>query len=633
MKSKVHPGSFWVFILLFFTNFACASSSISIDSAIPISGHDANPLAEMSSVSMVPETGTLSSKNSSVLHKNSNAGLPISKKDERGHDYGETSSNFINFVKKSTGETLAVFGSQLFRDSPSGFDECRNVQVNPDYIIGSGDQFQLKGWGMVDIDLTLTVDRSGAVYLPRVGSIYVAGVRYHDLQSVLKKSIARVFNNFDLSVSLLQGRALQVYVVGHARQPGSYTLNSMSTLLNALLRAGGPSGSGSLRNIRLMRDGKPVAKVDLYAILVNGDKSVDQTLRDGDVIHIPAVGPRVALFGDVKIPAIYEVMPGETAKDMLNWAGGLESAAEGKELIVDKNIDNRFVAQAKTKNYNNHLADITLHAGDIFRFHVPGAHAVRVLKNEEFVHVGGEVNSTGSFKIQKGETLRQLIMRLGGITGSGYLFATQFKRDSVREIQQQRLDEVAERYARQIEQSAAARMSKISDKDNVVAVQSELDRQRQLVTQMRTVKAEGRIVLEMKDARAGVEELPDLLLQDGDQIEVPRKPGIVNVLGAVYQNSAFIYQPHRKLDQYLKLAGGVVENGDASSIYVIRADGTIDKNKGWAFGFDGRDHVNPGDTIVVPEKVSSGSWAQAIKEWTTILYQFGLGAAALKVLK
>ncbi|OQS27316.1 sugar ABC transporter substrate-binding protein [Chromobacterium violaceum] len=559
--------------------------------------------------------------------------MPISKKDERGHDYGETSSNFINFVKKSTGETLAVFGSQLFRDSPSGFDECRNVQVNPDYIIGSGDQFQLKGWGMVDIDLTLTVDRSGAVYLPRVGSIYVAGVRYHDLQSVLKKSIARVFNNFDLSVSLLQGRALQVYVVGHARQPGSYTLNSMSTLLNALLRAGGPSGSGSLRNIRLMRDGKPVAKVDLYAILVNGDKSVDQTLRDGDVIHIPAVGPRVALFGDVKIPAIYEVMPGETAKDMLNWAGGLESAAEGKELIVDKNIDNRFVAQAKTKNYNNHLADITLHAGDIFRFHVPGAHAVRVLKNEEFVHVGGEVNSTGSFKIQKGETLRQLIMRLGGITGSGYLFATQFKRDSVREIQQQRLDEVAERYARQIEQSAAARMSKISDKDNVVAVQSELDRQRQLVTQMRTVKAEGRIVLEMKDARAGVEELPDLLLQDGDQIEVPRKPGIVNVLGAVYQNSAFIYQPHRKLDQYLKLAGGVVENGDASSIYVIRADGTIDKNKGWAFGFDGRDHVNPGDTIVVPEKVSSGSWAQAIKEWTTILYQFGLGAAALKVLK
>lgn len=193
--------------------------------------------------------------------------------------------------------------------------------MNPDYVIGSGDQLQVKGWGMVDIDLTLTVDRNGAIYLPRVGSVSVAGVRYRDLQATLKKSVSRVFNNFDLSVSLQQSRGVQVYVVGHARQPGSYTLNAMSTLFNAVLKAGGPDDSGSLRNVTLMRDGRSVARVDLYGILVNGDKSSDQTLRDGDVIQIPAAGPRVALLGDVKTPAIYEFRPGETASDLLHWAG------------------------------------------------------------------------------------------------------------------------------------------------------------------------------------------------------------------------------------------------------------------------------------------------------------------------
>ncbi|RBH39198.1 sugar ABC transporter substrate-binding protein, partial [Pseudomonas sp. MWU13-2860] len=120
------------------------------------------------------------------------------------------------------------------------------MAANPDYVIGTGDQLQIKGWGMVDIDLDLTVDRKGEIYLPRVGAVSVAGVRYRDLQSVLKKSIGRVFNNFDLSVSLLQSRSVQVYIVGHARGPGSYPMSAMSTLLNGLLLSGGPNNSGSV---------------------------------------------------------------------------------------------------------------------------------------------------------------------------------------------------------------------------------------------------------------------------------------------------------------------------------------------------------------------------------------------------
>ncbi|AUH49468.1 sugar ABC transporter substrate-binding protein [Chromobacterium sp. ATCC 53434] len=541
---------------------------------------------------------------------------------------------FTDYVKKATEQTLPLFGSRLFLNPGNNFDAPDGVQVNPDYVIGSGDQLQVKGWGMVDIDLTLTVDRNGAVYLPRVGSIAVAGTRYRDLQGVLKKSVSRVFNNFDLSVSLLQSRSVQVYVVGHARQPGSYTLNAMSTLLNALLKAGGPDDSGSLRNVALMRDGKTVARVDLYAILVNGDKSTDQTLRDGDVIQVPAAGPRVALLGDVKTPAIYEFRRGETAADLLHWAGGLESAAEGKELAVEKSVDNRFVSLVRTRDAGDQLAAVPLQASDIFRLHSPGAQPVSVLKTDEYVSVGGEVGHTGTFQISKGETLRQLIMRLGGVTDDGYVFATELKRESIRQMQQQRLDEVATRFEKELEQSAAGRLSKLTDKDAIASVSAEVERQRQIAAKLRTVKAEGRVVLELKDGGAAVKDLPDLELQDGDKVDIPRRPGTINVLGAVYQSNAFIYRPQRSVSDYLGLAGGVVDSGDKSSTYVLRADGTVasSNNGGWFTGINGQ-RVNPGDTIVVPEDLNAGSWTQSLKEWTSILYQFGLGAAGLKVLK
>ncbi|UTH75324.1 SLBB domain-containing protein [Chromobacterium sp. IIBBL 290-4] len=541
---------------------------------------------------------------------------------------------FTEYVKQAADKILPMFGSRLFNNPNYRFDSLANTQVNPDYVIGSGDQLQIKGWGMVDIDLTLTVDRNGAIYLPRVGGISVAGVKYRDLQGVLKKSVSRVFNNFDLSVSLLQNRSVQIYVVGHARQPGSYTLNGMSTVLNALLQSGGPNDSGSLRQVKLMRDGKEVATVDLYSILVDGDKSADQSLRDGDVIQIPAAGPRVALLGDVKTPAIYEFKPGETSADLLRWAGGLESAAEGKELLIEKSVDNRFVKQASVLADPAPLRQISLAAGDIFRLNVPNAQAVTVRKGEQFVTVSGEAKTTGTFQLRKGETLRQLLMRLGGAGENGYIFGTELKRESIREMQQQKLDEVATRFEKDLEQNASVKLAKLTDKDAIAAANAEVDGQRRLAAKMRTIRAEGRVVLEMKDGTAEAKDLPDLELKDGDKIEIPQRPGTVNVLGAVYQTSAFIYRPQRNVSDYLSLAGGATPSADKSSTYVLRADGTVasSNNSGW-FGNVSGMRINPGDTVVVPEDLNTGSWVQSLKEWTSILYQFGLGAAGLKVLK
>ena len=138
----------------------------------------------------------------------------------------------------------------------------------------------------------------------------------------------------------------------------------------------------------------------------------------------------------------------------------------------------------------------------------------------------------------------------------------------------------------------------------------------------------------MQDGNAQIKNLPDIALRDGDSILIPRRPDTVEVLGSVVQQNSFIYRDSRKAVDYIALAGGATQTADSSQMYVIRADGTTQsgKNSSWFSGVGGA-KINPGDTIVMPEEIAHTSWAQSLKEWTSIFYQFGLGAAGLKVLK
>jgi polysaccharide export outer membrane protein len=547
----------------------------------------------------------------------------------------EVKDSFGAYVETVTGTSLDVFGKSLFTNVPTTFAPFDSAQVNGDYLIGTGDELLVRGWGMINVDVTATVDRSGSIYVPRVGSIKVAGVKYRDLQGHLKQAIGKIFSNFELTASIAQTRALQIYVVGHAVRPGTYTLNSMSTLLNALFTSGGPDASGSMRNIQLKRGSATVTHFDLYDMLVNGDKSKDETLRDGDVIYIPEVGPRVALTGNVKTPAIFEMRGESSLADVISWAGGVDSAADQKQIIVEKTVNNNYqtIAElvADKATISTRLASVPVRPADVMRVFAPGAVPVQAHLQNEYVRVAGEVKQSGVFQIRKGETLRELMMRLGGVTENGYVYATQLKRESVRRAQQVKLDEIADRFERDLE--SAAKLTGTTDKDAISIKQAELERQRRVAQKLRTIKAEGRIVLELEDGNAQVKHFPDLVLQDGDAIFVPRKPGTVEVLGSVFQSNSFIYKPRRNVKDYILMAGGVTRTADESEMYLIRADGTAKSGRGVWFTGLGGSVVNPGDTIVVPETIERTSWRQSLKDWTTIFYQFGLGAAGLKVLQ
>jgi len=257
-------------------------------------------------------------------------------------------SEFQKFVEGATGRLLPLFGASFFVDAADGFAPVDNVPVSADYTVGPGDEIVLRTWGSIDVDYRATVDRNGLLNLPKVGSFNVAGVKAADLEKNLRAQIGRLFTNFELSVSLGQLRGLKLFVVGPAQRPGVYTLASQSTLLSAVVMAGGPAPNGSMRKVLLRRDGRVISELDIYEFLVQGDKSKDIQLAAGDVVVFQPAGARVALNGALDIPAIYELKsPQEPLREVLRYSGGTPSLANPNRAQLER-ID---VAQPKAARF------------------------------------------------------------------------------------------------------------------------------------------------------------------------------------------------------------------------------------------------------------------------------------------
>lgn len=275
-------------------------------------------------------------------------------------------TEFQKFIAASTGQILPVFGANLFSHVPSTFAPVENTPVPPDYVIGPGDELRIRIWGHVNVNANVRVDRSGDVYLPQVGPVRVAGLTYSALESHLREAVGRVYRNFNLTANLGQIRAIQVYVTGEARRPGVYTVSALSTLVDALFSSGGPSVQGSLRRIEVRRNSQTITTFDLYKFLIDGDKSKDIQLLDGDVIYIPPAGAQVAVDGSVRNPGIYELLSGETLGALLSDAGGASAVAAETRVSIER-VDGHRDRQAMEVAYNAEGLASSLSAGDLIR--------------------------------------------------------------------------------------------------------------------------------------------------------------------------------------------------------------------------------------------------------------------------
>lgn len=310
-------------------------------------------------------------------------------------------TEFQRFIASSTGETPPVFGSSLFEGVPTTFAPVDRIPVTADYVIGPGDELLLRVWGQITLNLPLTVDRSGAVYIPDVGNVHVAGLEFRQLEGYMKSQLGRVFRNFELNVNMGELRSIQIFVVGHARRPGTYTVSSMSTLVNALFSSGGPSSGGSMRRIQLRRGKQVVSELDVYELLLNGDKSADVRLLPGDLLYIPAAGPQVAVSGSVRTPGIYELHNERSVGELLALCGGLVPTADRARGSVERLSGNA-----------RQVLDVGLH-GEGLSFGVQDGDLLRVRaivpKFDNAVTLRGNIANPGRFAWKQGMRVRDII--------------------------------------------------------------------------------------------------------------------------------------------------------------------------------------------------------------------------------
>jgi protein involved in polysaccharide export with SLBB domain len=231
---------------------------------------------------------------------------------------------------------LKPFGYDLFDSPISTFAPATNVPVPANYVIGPGDELSLQLYGTKNAFLKLTVARDGHVNLPELGPVNVGGLTFPAAQSLLQSRVEREMVGVHASVTMGDTRSIRVFVLGDAKQPGSYTISGLGTITSALFAAGGVKPIGSLRRIELKRRGALVRRLDLYDMLIRGNTTDDAKLLSGDVIFIPPIGPTVTVDGEVHRPAIYEIRNERSVADVVQLAGGLTPEADTGKLALTR---------------------------------------------------------------------------------------------------------------------------------------------------------------------------------------------------------------------------------------------------------------------------------------------------------
>jgi protein involved in polysaccharide export with SLBB domain len=248
-----------------------------------------------------------------------------------------TNRSYRNWYPDSASTQLSIFGSDIFENEDLSFTPDLTIATPQNYILGAGDQLIVDVFGVSDLTQKLRVSPEGYIRYPNYGPIKVGGLSVETATATIKTALSKIYPGIrsgavQLQVSLGQIRSIRVTLIGEVKRPGTVTVSSLSTLLNALYLSGGPTDIGSLRSIQLVRNGKQLVDFDLYDFLFRGDLSKNLLLQDGDVIRLATCNTRVALKGAFNKPALYEAKSSETAKDLVAYAGGISPMAV-KDMI------------------------------------------------------------------------------------------------------------------------------------------------------------------------------------------------------------------------------------------------------------------------------------------------------------
>ena len=515
-----------------------------------------------------------------------------------------------------------VYGYELFDQSPTTFvSGTENIPVPEDYLLGPGDKIKIELFGGKKSKVSQYISRSGSISIPNVGPITIAGLTISDAKDLITKKVSEALTGTEVYLSLGEFRSINIFILGSAYQPGSYTVSSLSTVMNALLVAGGVSEGGSVRNIQIKRKGKLLTKFDLYELFLRGNTESDVRLREGDVIFIPFLESTVRSEGYFNNANLFEISEGDTIRDLIEFSGGtsVETGLRPKFELSTISEDNQRIRKEFGKN--SPILDEKIKNGDSLSVHASTA------INNYVVQLRGEFRYPGFYNVAPGERLSSVIRRAGGLTENAYPLGGAFTRTSVAKMQKLSF----ERSADFIEQSIADTLISGS----IVSISAEaIAPISNLIKRLRELEPPGRQIIECDPYVLQSNPEKDLLLQDGDVLYIPKRPDSITVVGEVRTPSTHTFISGTNPTEYILSSGGFKDSADKSGLFLLLPNGESKEltTKSFLSRPVRKSDILPGSTIVIPRDPRPFDWLVLTRSITPILAESATVIATIVAL-
>ena len=522
------------------------------------------------------------------------------------------------------------FGLKFFqRDSSLGstFD---NLPIPGFYEIGVGDEIRISLWGQADLQQIFVVDKEGRIFVPSIGFIPVIGKSLAELKQFLKqefsKSYSTLYSDEDktfMDVSMVTIQSINIQVIGHVVSPGAYNVHPFSNVVSAISQAGGIDTTGSIRNIKVLRDGNVYKEVDFYKLLTLGENNHDFRLKTKDIILVDKRQTTIHIDGEINKPGFYEMKKNENFNNLLKFCGDFKPQSS---LVVEitkimsrserLNDDDAF-----EKFYFRDLSKINFSDGD--KIVIP-----RIKNTNSQVYAYGQVKNEGSYEFVESMRIYDLLELAGGINDNEFL----------KSVNIEKIDLIRRDIKSNFSKVITLDLEKIINKDENENILLENYDQITVYPNLnflppKTVNLFGEInfpgiypilkdnesissiisraggltsraykkgiILTRKNQRVILEGLNNIV-KDGDQINVPEIPNVVEIKGQVFNPGLISYKANRKIKEYLEIAGGLTPNADLNNILIYYVDGSVKIKKRFA-----NLNVEPGSIIQINQKVES----------------------------
>ena len=512
------------------------------------------------------------------------------------------------FIEKPE-PTSNRFGANIFSMMQSSLMPLNEPNFDSSYILDFGDTLELQLVGQKSSTTKLLVKRDGSINIEDIGKLNIAGLSLDKVVELIKNKINLAFIGVEAYVTLAKVRDVQIIMSGNVYNPGSYTLNGNSNIFHALSVSGGPSESGSFRSIDLIRNNKKIESIDLYETFIFGRSSFNTRLRSGDLIFVNPVGNVVSIVGAVKRPGSYEIKKDGTLSNLIKFSNGLNAYADINNIKLERILDGKIQA----------LPIVNISQFDNIKANDQDTIYIRSYPFRS-VEILGAVLNPGSYLMNEGDSILDVIEKSGGFTDNAYVFGAVYQNVNARAISEQASQKLYENSIQNISQ-IIKEGGPDTDFAPLILMLSEL----------KDAKVSGRVVINLES-----DEDP-ALIQNGDTILIPEKTNQVYIYGSVSDSGSALYAKGEGIEYYISKKGGLIDNADKNNVFVLNPNGEtfrlkIKKNLFTSLG--NNVEIFPGSVIYIPESLDNGYQTRLqAQAYVAILGNLGVSLASLSVLK